>query len=77
MSPASNRIREDSQVEEDDHQLTVDGQDSGTTISKLLKRRDNKEDIQPKTSRATKQTQRSEERQNLTKLKSTAKSSRL
>ena len=55
VSPASNRIREDSQVEEDDLQLTVDGQDSGTTVIKLLKRRNNKKDTQPKSSRVTKQ----------------------
>ena len=77
MSPASNRIREDSQVKKDYHRLTVDCHDSGTTVNKLLKRRDNKKDTQPKTSRATKLTQRPEERPNLTKLKSTAKSCRL
>ena len=62
MSPASNRIREDSQVEEDEHQLTSNGQDSETTACKLLKRRNNKKDAQPKSSRATKQTQLPEEK---------------
>ena len=76
MSPASNRIRENSQVEEDENQLTVDGQESGTTVCRLLKRRNNKKGAQPKSSRATKQTQLPEERPNLMRIKSTAKLSR-
>ena len=62
MSPAFNRIREDSQVEDDAHQLTVDGQDSRTTIVNRLKRRNNKEGAQPKPSRATVQMHLPEER---------------
>ena len=77
VSPASNRIRAESQVEKDDHQLTVNGQDSGLTVSKLLERSNNKKDDQPKSSKATRQTKLPEQRSKLIKGKSTAKMSRL
>ena len=47
------------QVERDDHSMTVDGQNSGFTVSKLLskKHRMNKENELPSTSRVTRLTQ--------------------
>ena len=48
-----------SQVERDNHSLTVDSQDSGTTVVRLMskKHQSNKENVLPGTSRATRSTQ--------------------
>ena len=58
------------QVERDDHSMTVDGQDSGTTVVRLLSKqhRSNKDNRLPRTSRATRFTQSPLDRTILTNL---------